>query len=83
MVEENVLDLTQLLEELILVLVTIELAQLAYHIYKMRTYEKKIDQHLTKMDAHILKMDQHVNGLENRMTKLDKFLEQRSREKGE
>jgi len=78
-----VLDLTQLLEELILVFVAIELAELAYHIYKMRTYEKKIDQHLTKMDAHILKMDQHLNGLENRMTKLDKFLEQTSREKSE
>jgi len=78
-----VLDLTQLLEELILVLVTIELAELAYHIYKMRTYEKKIDQHLTKMDAHILRMDQHVNQLENRMTKLDKFFEQESQEKSQ
>ena len=69
------MDLTQLLEELILLLVSIELVQLFYHIYKMRTYEKKIDKHLIKMDEHILKMDQHVNELEERMTKLDKFLE--------
>ena len=75
MIEEDVLDLTQLLEELILLLVSIELVQLLYHIYKMRTYEKKIDKHLIKMDEHILKMNQHVSEIEERMTKLDKFLE--------
>ena len=36
-------------------LVTIELVELAYHIYRMRIYEKKIDLHLTKIDTHILK----------------------------
>jgi len=73
------LDFTQLLEELILVLVSVELAELAYHIYKMRSYERKIDQHLSKMDAHVLKMDshvlkmdQHLRELEIRMTKLDR-----------
>jgi len=49
----------------------------------MRSYEKKIDQHLSKMDAHVLKMDshvlkmdQHLRELETRMTKLDKVLTQ-------
>jgi len=71
------LDLIQLLEELILVLVIIELAELAYHIYKMRAYERKIDNHLTKMDAYILRMDQHMHELENHMGKIDEFLKQR------
>jgi len=58
------LDLVQLLEELILVVVIAELLELAYHIYKMREYEKKINQHLAKMDAHMLRMEQHLHELE-------------------
>jgi len=61
---------------MVLILIVIELVELAYHIWRMRRYEKKIDQHLTRMDAHMLKMDQYVNTLENRMTKLEKLLEQ-------
>ena len=69
------MDLTVLLEELILVFVSVEIVHLLYHIYRMRAYEKKIDQHITKMDEHLLKMDQHLNGLEKHITKLDEFLE--------
>jgi len=63
------LDLIQLLEELILAVVIIELIELAYHIYKMRKYEKKIDQHLAKMDTHMHRMEQHLHELENLVKK--------------
>lgn len=73
---ETVLDLTELLEAVILVLVSTELVELAYHLHKMKGYEGKIDHHLTKMDEHITKMDEHINELEDHMTKLYKRLKE-------
>ena len=72
------MDLTESLELVILVLVSIEVVELAFHIYKMRGYEKRIDHHLekmeshiTKMDSHITRMDKHLEELEDSMTALD------------
>lgn len=69
------LDVTELLEGLILALLIIELVELGYHIYKIRGYEKKIDQHLTKMDTHIAAMEQHIHELKTEMAKRDKLTE--------
>ncbi len=64
------MDLLESLELVILVLVSIEVVELAFHIYKMHGYEKRIDHHLERMDSHIIKMDQHLSELEKRMTGL-------------
>jgi hypothetical protein len=69
------LDLTELMEILILVLVSTEVIELAYHISKMNLHERKIDQYLIKMNEHVdkinlhmFKMDQHLKALESRIT---------------
>jgi hypothetical protein len=51
------LDLIELLELAILVLVSTELIELAYHLYKMKGYCSRIDQHIDKMGSHMNKMD--------------------------
>jgi len=63
------MDLALALEEVIVILVAIELVELAYHIYRMRIHEKKVDQHLAKMNLYVQKIDQHMQDLEKRTTK--------------
>lgn len=54
------LDFTQLLEGVILALLIAEVAELSYHIWKMRTYEQKIEMHIEKMESHIVMMDKQL-----------------------
>jgi len=70
------MDPIQILEALILTLVLVELMVLLYHIFKMRTYERKIEAHILTMEEHMTKMDSHIDALDKHLTKLDELLKE-------
>ena len=51
------MDFTELLEGIILGLLIIEVVELTYHMWRMRSYEQKIELHIQKMESHIAIMD--------------------------
>lgn len=51
------MDFTELLEGIILGLLIIEVVELTYHMWRMRSYEQKIELHIEKMESHIAIMD--------------------------
>jgi len=61
--EVQMLDFTELLEGIILALLIAEVTELTYHMWKMRSYEQKIDMHIEKMESHINMMEKHINAM--------------------
>ncbi len=55
------MDVTELLELVILTLLIIEIMQLTYHLWRMRSYEQKIELHIEKMESHIGVMDKELD----------------------
>jgi hypothetical protein len=70
------LELFQIVETLVLVVVSIELAAEIYHLRRMENYDRKIDRHVTKMDEHMDRMDYHIAELDKHIAKLDELLKE-------
>jgi len=65
----------EILETLVLIVVSIELTAEIIHLRRMRNYGKKIDAHIAKIDEHLSRMDRHIGELDQRIEKLDTLIE--------
>jgi len=69
------MEIFQILETLVLIVVSIELVAEIHHLRRMESYERKTDRHMAKMDEHLDRMDYHISKLDKHIIKLDKLLE--------
>jgi len=75
---------TQILEILIVVLVSIEVIELYFNIRAIRTHEKELNGHLVKLEHHAKKIDTFmnlVNQLDEHTKTLDKLLRKKESSK--
>jgi len=68
------MDVLSILETLVLIVVSIELAAEFLHLHRMESYERKIDEHVKKMDEHMTKMDEHLNRMDYHISQLDEHI---------
>jgi len=65
---------TQILEILIVILVSIELVELYFNMRAIRIHEKELNGHLTKLEQHTMKMDILMNHLDEHIKTLGNAL---------
>jgi len=68
---------TQILEILIVVLVSIEVVELYFNLRAIKTHEKELNGHLARLEDHSKKIDTFmnlVNQLDEHIKTLDKLL---------
>ena len=68
------MDGLEILEILVLIVVSIELTAEILHLRRTRSYGRKIDAHIAKIDEHLSRMDQHIGQLDERIEKLDALM---------
>jgi len=73
---------TQILEILIVVLVSIEVVELYFNMRAIRTHERELNGHLEKLESHAKKIDTFmtlVNQLDEHVKTLDKLAQKKGR----
>jgi len=76
---------TQILEILIVALVSIEVVELYFNLRAIRTHEKELNGHLVKLEQHSKKIDTFmnlVNQLDEHIKTLDKLLRKKESSEG-